>query len=193
MATRLIVPAICCSDNNITITLLWGVMPMNREYQPQESDPLSFDSSPSHWVYRVRMKADAMLRKVFQEAGYVDMTPEQWNVLARLREQEGMNQCQIAEKMLKDRHNITRILHRLEDKGLIEKRRSAGDKRSFRVYLTEKGRILERRLTALVLEHRRFRYKGMSDRDLEVLRELLLKLFKNIEDYLAQAPGRNEE
>ncbi len=168
-------------------------MAMNKELQPRESDPLSFDSSPSHWVYRVRMKADAMLRKVFQEGGYVDMTPEQWNVMARLREQEGMNQCQLAEKMLKDRHNITRILHRLEDKGLIEKRRSAGDKRSFRIYLTETGRTLERKLTSLVLEHRRFRYKGMSDRDLEVLRELLQKLFKNIEDYLAQVPERGEE
>ena len=164
---------------------------MQKKTPVKKVDPFPFDISPSHWVYRVRMKADAMLRKVFQDAGHVDMTPEQWSVMARLFEQEGMNQCQLGEKTLKDRHNITRILNRLEKKGLIERRRCAGDNRSFRIYLTATGRKTERELSALALGQRGFRYKGMSDQDLEVLRELLKKLYRNIDDYLAQAPDRN--
>jgi MarR family transcriptional regulator, organic hydroperoxide resistance regulator len=166
---------------------------MHKKSPVKKVDPFPFDTSPSHWVYRVRMKADAMLRKIFQDAGYVDMTPEQWSVMARLYEIEGMNQCQLGEKTLKDRHNITRILNRLEKKSLIERRRCAGDNRSFRIYLTETGRRVERELSALALGQRRYRYKGMSAQDLEVLRELLQKLFRNIEDYLAQAPDNNAE
>lgn len=155
-----------------------------RKKKQEEITAFPFDTSISYWIYRIRSRADIALRKAFQESGY-DMTPEQWNVLARICEVEGMSQCQLGDKVLKDRHNMTRILSRLEKKGLIERRRCPDDRRSFRLYATEAGRAIERELTAVALKQRDYRYKGMSEQEIELLRGLLEQIFINIEEHLA--------
>lgn len=155
-----------------------------KKKKQEETMAFPFDTSISYWIYRIRSRADAALRRAFQESGH-DMTPEQWNVLARIREVEGMNQCQLGDKVLKDRHNMTRILNRLEKKGLIERQRCSDDRRSFRLYATDAGRTVERELTAVALKQRDYRYKGMSKQEIELLRGLLEQIFINIEEYLA--------
>ncbi len=57
----------------------------------------SLDESLGFWVYRVHTQGTNALRRAFQAAGY-DVTPEQWGVLARLREQEGTSQTQLGRK-----------------------------------------------------------------------------------------------
>lgn len=155
-----------------------------KKTNPEKAVAFPFDTSISYWIYRIRSRADAALRKAFQESGN-DMTPEQWNVLARLCEVEGMNQCQLGDKALKDRHNMTRILNRLEKKGLVERRRCPDDRRSFRLYATDAGRAVEKELTAIALKQRDYRYKGMSEQEIELLRGLLEQIFINIEEHLA--------
>jgi len=143
----------------------------------------SFNESPFYWIYRIHIRADAALRRAFQKNGY-DITPEQWSVLARLFENEGMNQCQLGEKTLKDRHNITRILDRLEKKGLIERRRCLEDKRSFKIYLTDTGRKTERKLSMIVVDQGNFRYNGVRENDLLALKKTLVRILDNLEEYL---------
>lgn len=70
------------------------------------------------------------------------ITTEQWKVLARLMEQDGINQKDLAQRAEKDQANITRILDQLERKELVERRANAVDRRSFLTYMTEKGRAL---------------------------------------------------
>lgn len=156
-----------------------------RQTLHMKKDPYPFDISPNYWLYQVRIKSDAVLRKAFQAAGH-DLTPEQWSVLARLYEDEGMNQCQLGEKTLKDRHNVTRILNRLEKKGLIERRRSPGDNRSFRIYLTKEGRKVERKLSSITLGQGKLRYKGMSGKEIQLLKSLLEKVLKNLGEFLSR-------
>jgi DNA-binding MarR family transcriptional regulator len=87
----------------------------------QKIENLSLDESLGFLLYRSHIQVSAALRNAFQDAGY-DLTPEQWAVLLRLREQEGLNQSNLGEKTYKDRHNITRILKQLDKRGYIEKR-----------------------------------------------------------------------
>ena len=108
----------------------------------------SLDESLGFWVYRIHTQGTNALRRAFQAAGY-DLTPEQWGLLARLREAEGSNQTQLGEKMLKDRHNITRILNLLEKRGYIERRPDEADKRIYRVFLTKSGRAVQEKLTPM--------------------------------------------
>ena len=74
------------------------------------------DESLGFWIYRIYAQASSRLRRTFQAHGY-DCTPEQWGVMTRLRDEEGMNQSQLGERTFKDRHNITRILDLLEKRG----------------------------------------------------------------------------
>ncbi|MCK9900090.1 MarR family transcriptional regulator [Frankia sp. Cpl3] len=49
---------------------------------------------------------------------------------------------QLSEKLMMSRAGITNRLDRLEDAGLVERRLDPADRRSFRVGLTERGRVI---------------------------------------------------
>jgi MarR family transcriptional regulator, organic hydroperoxide resistance regulator len=143
----------------------------------------SLDESLGFSVYRTHTLGANALRRAFQGAGY-DVTPEQWGVLARLREEEGTNQTQLGEKTLKDRHNITRILNLLEKRGYVERRPDETDKRVYRVYLTKAGRATLEELAPMVLSHRKSTFKGLTQEDLRTMRTLLEQVVKNLEKRL---------
>lgn len=69
-----------------------------------------------------------------------DLTPEQWSVLFRISEQDGLIQKDIADRSGKDKPTTTRILDTLESKGYITKRAGLHDRRSFHVFITEQGK-----------------------------------------------------
>ncbi|MGE4539350.1 MAG: MarR family winged helix-turn-helix transcriptional regulator [Desulfovibrio sp.] len=89
------------------------------------------------------------LRRRFVAAG-CDVTPEQWVVLYRLFETQGLTQCGLGERSVKDKTTITRILDRLEAKKLLVRRRDSRDRRSQRIFLTPAGEALVRKLVPLV-------------------------------------------
>lgn len=68
------------------------------------------------------------------------LTPEQWAVLFRVREEDGLIQKELADRAGKDKPTTTRILDSLEAKGFITKRAGENDRRSFQVFITEQGR-----------------------------------------------------
>jgi DNA-binding MarR family transcriptional regulator len=152
------------------------------------------DESLGFWMYRLHIQRVTTLRKEFQAAGY-DLTTEQWALLARLWEQEGINQNQLAEKALKDRHNITRILNRLEKQGHIERRPDENDKRAYRLYLTETGRAVQKKLTPVVLKHIGTMLKGINAEDQQAFHKIIKQIVDNLENRLIEISGadRNKD
>ena len=145
----------------------------------QKIETFSLDESLGFWLYRSHIQVSAALRQTFQDAGY-DLTPEQWAVLLRLREQKGLNQSQLGEKTSKDRHNITRILKQLNRRGYIEKLHDEKDKRAFHVYLAPAGRSILKELKPVVLKHRDRVCKGFSKDDLLKIRAYLGHIVNNL-------------
>jgi len=138
------------------------------------------------WVYRMQTQGTALLGRRLRLAGY-DITPEQFGVLARLREDQGMNQRQLGEKTLKDRHNVTRILNLLERRGYIERRPDITDKRIYRIFMTESGRDLQEKLTPIVTSHLDQLLDGLSPEELRTMRAILEHIVGNIEKGMSRA------
>lgn len=69
-------------------------------------------------------------------------TRAQWIVLFRLRQQEGLSQVDLAEVMELQPISLVRLLDRLVDQGLLERRPHPTDRRANQLYLTETGRRL---------------------------------------------------
>jgi MarR family transcriptional regulator, organic hydroperoxide resistance regulator len=132
------------------------------------------------WIYRVQTQSAALLARRLRLAGY-DITPEQFFVLARLREQQGLNQRQLGEITFKDRHNITRILNLLEKRGYIERRPDSGDKRIYRIYLTESGQEIQDKVMPVVTSHINHVLSDINDNNLTIMRRTLEKIAENIE------------
>jgi MarR family transcriptional regulator for hemolysin len=69
-------------------------------------------------------------------------TRAQWIVLFRLREQEGLSQVDLADVLELQPISLVRLLDRLVEHGLIERRHDPRDRRANRVFLTAAGRQL---------------------------------------------------
>jgi MarR family transcriptional regulator, transcriptional regulator for hemolysin len=69
-------------------------------------------------------------------------TRAQWIVLFRLRDQEGLSQVDLAEVLELAPISLVRLLDRLVEHGLLERRPDPGDRRANQLFLTRTGRQL---------------------------------------------------
>lgn len=69
-------------------------------------------------------------------------TRAQWVVLFRLRAQEGLSQVDLAEVLELQPISLVRLLDRLVEQGLLERRHDPKDRRANRLHLTAAGRKL---------------------------------------------------
>jgi DNA-binding MarR family transcriptional regulator len=69
-------------------------------------------------------------------------TRAQWIVLFRLRQQEGLSQVDLAEVLELQPISLVRLLDRLVEHGLLERRHDPRDRRANRLFLTQPGRQL---------------------------------------------------
>src|ERR1700721_2410260 len=69
-------------------------------------------------------------------------TRAQWIVLFRLRQQEGLSQVDLAEVLELQPISLVRLLDRLVEHGLLERRHDPKDRRANRLFLTASGRQL---------------------------------------------------
>src|SRR6201994_4077143 len=69
-------------------------------------------------------------------------TRAQWIVLFRLREQEGLSQVDLADVLELQPISLVRLLDRLGEHGLLERRHDPRDRRANRLFLTAQGRQL---------------------------------------------------
>src|SRR6185312_8049228 len=76
-------------------------------------------------------------------------TRAQWIVLFRLREQEGLSQVDLADVLELQPISLVRLLDRLVEHGLVERRSDPRDRRANRLFLTASGRRLADDLDSL--------------------------------------------
>ncbi|MGD8983978.1 MAG: MarR family transcriptional regulator [Desulfobacteraceae bacterium] len=137
------------------------------------------DDSPGFIIHLMDTQMKAALQRAFQSKGF-DLTPEQWGLLNRLWETEGIHQSILAGRTGKDRHNITRILNLLEKKGLTKRVPDPDDRRRYKIYLTEPGRELERKLPPIVTDLLQKCFKGLTQKELQDLERVHKHILKNL-------------
>jgi MarR family transcriptional regulator for hemolysin len=87
-----------------------------------------------------------------QKARAFGMTRAQWAVLLRLERREGLKQSDLAEALDLQPITLTRLVDRLCDNGLIERRADPSDRRAKRLYLTAAARPLIDRIADRIEE-----------------------------------------
>jgi len=119
--------------------------------------------------------ADALLQGVAAALKPVGLSPAQYNVLRILRGAgpDGLACRQIGERMITRDPDITRLLDRLEVRGLVTRNRDRADRRVITTRITEKGLRLLKDLDGPI-EHLHVEQLGhLGDQRLRSLIELL--------------------
>jgi DNA-binding MarR family transcriptional regulator len=100
-------------------------------------------------MFQLNDTARAMRTYVDQCARAHGMTRAQWGALLRLERQEGMMQAELAESLEVQPISLARLIDRLCDQKLVERRPHPHDRRAYRLYLTAKGRATLQRFEPL--------------------------------------------
>jgi DNA-binding MarR family transcriptional regulator len=110
----------------------------------------------------------------------IEMHRAQATLLCRLFVRDGMTQSEIAEQLSVRGATVTNMLQRMEEVGLVARRRDPEDNRLVRVYLTDAGRDKERAITDQFLNLESAVFEGISEEDRIVFRRILNQLLHNM-------------
>jgi len=121
-----------------------------------------------------------------QRARDFGMTRAQWAVLARVERSEGLKQCELADTLDLQPITLTRLIDRLCDGGLIERRSDPDDRRAKRLYLTPAARPVLDGLTRLGQDIMATVLAGIEPAAVEQLLALLLTLKTNLRGAIAK-------
>ena len=142
-------------------------------------DNFKFDDSIGFLVNRAAIRLKNELWQAFKANGF-DITPEQWAVLNCLWEEDGQTQTEIAERILKDKTNLTRMLDVMERKEVVERRPHEKDRRSYRIYLTPKGRALKGKLIPIAMEINEASVQGLGVKEKKTFMRFINLINKNL-------------
>jgi DNA-binding MarR family transcriptional regulator len=131
------------------------------------------DSSINTLVYRANALLKGRLQAALRE---FDITTEQWLMLAKLDEDEALNQRELATEVTKDQASITRIVDILERKGLAERYPSPVDRRASLVRITRAGRALLKRADPTIAAYHEDLAHRLSREEAAALKAILGKL-----------------
>jgi len=113
-----------------SLSKLWAVAANKR--------PFFTRSTTSLWIRFLRFHLLSN-KRLDEEMEQIDLTLPQFYVLATIGYAGGLPFSGIGEKMMVTVSNLTGIVDRLEEKGLVYRQRDSKDRRVVRVALTEKG------------------------------------------------------
>ena len=140
--------------------------------------------SPASIAYitflRTADKMGSLVENFFLPYGIIG---QQYNVLRILRgaEPEGLPTLTIAERMITRAPGITRMIDRLEAKGLVQRQACPDDRRCVYCRVTEKGLDVLAKLDEPVQEMNRTVLRGLDDEEIEQLTALLQKALDALE------------
>ena len=103
----------------------------------------------SNFAFCVAETAQAMRREFDRRAQALGVTRAQWRVLARLGRQDGLRQVELADALDVEPITLCRMIDRLSDAGLVERRADEEDRRAWRIDLTAKAGPMIESLRAL--------------------------------------------
>ena len=118
---------------------------------------------------------DVLSRRLAQVLKAEDLSSNQYNVLRILRgAPDGLSCGEIANRMITRDPDITRLLDRLEKRGLVSRSREARDRRTVLTQITPTGLKLLARLDEPVQEAHRKQLGHLGRQRLRAMTELLL-------------------
>ena len=106
----------------------------------------------------------------------LDLTPSHVGVLRVVGQHPGLSQQALSERMGALPSRIVRLVDELEERGLVERRRSVTDRRNHELYVAEGAGARLAAVLAAVGEHDAEVTRGLTAREKQTLAELLGKI-----------------
>ena len=141
-------------------------------------DPAEYEIGKSVG-YLIGRAKNTLSQGVEHEVSALDMTQAQASCLMMLAKGEATTVTDLARNLNADAGSVTRLLSRMEKRGLIGRTRRDDDRRVVELSLTPEGHAMVEKLPAVFCDVMRRHFEGFSREEIEVLRGMLLRVIAN--------------
>tara|TARA_R110000787_G_scaffold131798_12_gene243903 strand:+ start:1368 stop:1871 length:504 start_codon:yes stop_codon:yes gene_type:complete len=126
---------------------------------------------------RMIQEAARLQRTVFDRRVHkIGFTRTQWQALRQVVDLPGVNQSELAEILEVEKASAGRLIDKLEAFGWLERRLDEVDRRVKRIYATELGSRIHRKISPVAEAMVEEELSGLSGAERETLAELLLNI-----------------
>lgn len=127
----------------------------------------------------IKQAMHAFHRTIDEKVADLGLTSMQWAPLLLLASGKATTAAELSRCNGVDTSTMTRMLDRLESKGLVTRERNSTDRRVFDIRLTEEGRRFSEKIPYLIAEGLNQHLKGFSREEFEALESLLRRFISN--------------
>lgn len=124
-------------------------------------------------AHLIRLKMDEMLKPY-------DLTRLKWLAIGILSQNEGLTQTGLAEQLELKTAATGKLVDRLVERGLVERRPNPDDRRAYRLFATEKSLLLLTELEPLGKSIRSAVLSGLDEHEVGALSRVLQKIKSNL-------------
>lgn len=104
-----------------------------------------------------------------------------WQYLRVLWERDGITQRELAQRAKRMGASTVSALDGMQRSKMVRRVRSVDDRREVHIFLTKKGKSIEVRAAGCVEKVHRIATRGLSDKDIAIMKLLLRRMRGNIE------------
>jgi len=135
-----------------------------------------------NYAFEIVETARLIKREANRRAAALGATKAQWRVLARLsRTGDAVRQIELADALDVEPITLCRMIDRLEESGLVERRRDGADRRAWRIHLTEAAAPVIARLEAMGLGFNADILAGIDEADRDTILRVLGRIRHNLD------------
>ena len=131
-------------------------------------------------AWEIGETSHALRRFYDRRVAELGITRAQWRVMLILGRNPGMKQVELADRLDVEPISACRIIDRLEEAGLVERRRDPSDRRVWRLSLTERAEPIRERLGDLAEGMTLEAFAGISAEQLESMRDAMARIRENL-------------
>jgi DNA-binding MarR family transcriptional regulator len=137
------------------------------------------DDSIGYRLFHASRLMNSRLNQNFRFHEY-QITYEQWQVLSRLYEVDGLTQNQLANTIERDQGSISRLIDNMIKKNLVKRIPDDTDKRIKRVFLTEESNGVQEELEGIAGKTISQATRNMSEKEIETCLNMLDQIRENL-------------
>jgi DNA-binding MarR family transcriptional regulator len=149
-------------------------------------------ATPSPGIGSLFIDVARLFRAEFRRrAEHIGLTQPQWQAIATLARAPGLSQAALAERLEVHPVTVTALIDRLETSGWVRRDNDAGDRRAFRLFLTDKAEPVTSEMWRLGSEARDHALDGLNKAERAQLEALLVRVKNNLSSVEAGAETEN--
>lgn len=129
-------------------------------------------------ISKIHEKGNRFIIEELKNNGAEGLVPSHGDILVCLYKNGKMTMKDIANCIHRTKPTVTVLVNKLEKLGYLKREASDEDSRSTNIVLTQKGEDFQATFEKISKNLNEMLYKNLSDKEIEILEELLKKIIK---------------